>query len=55
MVRVRGRASGLDRPLLLTDLGDGLAFAEADSAMEAREMGYVYNHVQEGIQRDTYE
>ena len=49
MVRVRGRASGLDRPLLLTDLGDGLAFAEADSAMEAREMGYVYNHVQEGI------
>ena len=49
MVRVRGRASGLDRPLLLTDLGDGLAFAEADSAMEAREMGYVYNHVLEGI------
>ena len=48
-VRVRGTALGLDRPLLLTDLGDGLAFAEADSAMEAREMGYVYNHVQEGI------
>ncbi len=48
-IRVRGRASGLDRPQLLTDLGDGLAFAEADSAMEAREMGYVYNHVQEGI------
>ena len=50
MVRVRGRASGLDRPLLLTDLGDGLAFAEADSAMEAREVGYVHNHVQEGLQ-----
>ena len=49
-VRVSGTASGLDRPLLLTDLGDGLAFAEADSAMEAREMGYVYNHVQEGIE-----
>ncbi len=49
-IRVRGRASGLDRPLLLTDLGDGLAFAEADSAMEAREMGYVHNHVREGIQ-----
>ena len=48
-IRVRGRASGVDRPQLLTDLGDGLAFAEADSAMEAREMGYVYNHVQEGI------
>ena len=49
-VRVSGTASGLDRPLLLTDLGDGLAFAEADSAMEVREMGYVYNHVQEGIE-----
>jgi YidC/Oxa1 family membrane protein insertase len=48
-IHVRGRASGVDRPQLLTDLGDGLAFAEADSAMEAREMGYVYNHVQEGI------
>ena len=48
-IRVRGRASGVDRPQLLTDLGDGLAFVEADSAMEAREMGYVYNHVQEGI------
>ena len=49
-VGVHGRASGLDRPLLLTDLGDGLAFAEADSSMEAREMAYVYNHVQEGVQ-----
>ena len=48
-IRVRGRASGVDRPQLLTDLGDGLAFVEADSAMEAREVGYVYNHVQEGI------
>ena len=50
IVGVRGRASGLDRPLLLTGLGDGLAFAEADSSMEAREMAYVYNHVQEGVQ-----
>ena len=49
-IRVRGRASGVDRPQLLTDLGDGLAFAEADSAMEAREVGYVHNHVQEGLQ-----
>ncbi len=49
-IRVRGRASGVDRPQLLTDLGDGLAFAEADSAMEAREIGYVHNHVQEGLQ-----
>ena len=49
-IGIDGRASGLDRPLLLTDLGAGLAFAEADSSMEAREMAYVYNHVQEGVQ-----
>ncbi|MDA0311348.1 MAG: membrane protein insertase YidC [Gemmatimonadetes bacterium] len=49
-VVVRGRTTGLERPLLVTDLGEGLAFAESDSASEARMMAYVYNHVQEGIQ-----
>jgi YidC/Oxa1 family membrane protein insertase len=49
LVGVRGSVSGVDRPLLLTDLGDGLAFAEADSAQEARTMAYVYNHVTDGI------
>ncbi|HET9949950.1 MAG TPA: membrane protein insertase YidC [Longimicrobiales bacterium] len=48
-VQVHGRVTGLDRPLLLTELGDGLAFAEADSASEARMMAYVYNHLDEGI------
>jgi len=47
--RVTGRVVGLDRPLLMTDLGDGLAFAEADSVGEARAMAYVGNHVQDGI------
>ncbi len=46
---VEGRVDGVDRPLLLTDLGEGLAFAEADSANEARMMAYVYNHLDEGI------
>lgn len=49
VMRVEGRVDGLDRPLLLTDLGEGLDFAEADSASEARMMAYVYNHLDEGI------
>lgn len=49
-VDVEGRMSGLDRPLLLTDVGEGLAYAEADSADEARMMAYVYNHLQDGIE-----
>lgn len=48
-VNVEGRVQGLERPLVLTDLGDGLAFAEADSLGEARAMAYVANHLQEGI------
>jgi YidC/Oxa1 family membrane protein insertase len=48
-VVARGRVTGVERPLLITDLGQGLAYAEADSAGEARAMAYVDNHVQEGI------
>ena len=50
VIGVEGRVEGVDRPLLLTDLGEGLAFAEADSTNEARMMAYVFNHVDEGIQ-----
>ena len=49
-VDVSGRVAGLERPLLLTDVGQGLAYAEADSAQEARMMAYVYNHQQDGIE-----
>jgi len=49
LVRVAGSVRGLDRPLLLTSLGDGLAYTEADSANEARMMAYVHNHVRDGI------
>lgn len=48
-VLVRGRVVGVDRPLLLTNLGDGLAYTEADSTGEARAMAYVGNHVRNGI------
>ncbi len=48
-IRAAGNVEGLDRPLLVTELGDGLAYTEADSAGEARSMAYVVNHVQDGI------
>jgi len=49
MIGVSGRVRGLERPLLLSDLGPGLAFNEADRGVEARSMAYVVNHLQNGI------
>jgi len=48
-VSVQGRVTGLNRPLVVTRLGQGLAYTEADSAQEARSMAYVVNHVSDGI------
>jgi YidC/Oxa1 family membrane protein insertase len=48
-VLVRGRVTGVERPLVITDMGEGLAYSEADSAGEARAMAYVGNHVRDGI------
>jgi len=49
VVDVTTRAVGLDRPMLVTTLGHGLAFNDADSAQEARAMAYVGNHLSDGI------
>ena len=49
-IQVAGTMVGVGRALLLTDLGAGLAYAEADSANEARTMAYVYNHQADGVQ-----
>jgi YidC/Oxa1 family membrane protein insertase len=49
LIEVSGRVRGLERGLLLTDLGRGLAFNEAQPDHEAREMAYVSNHFQNGI------
>ncbi|MDH3270858.1 MAG: membrane protein insertase YidC [Gemmatimonadota bacterium] len=54
-VLVRGGVRGVDRALLVTDLGEGLAYAEADSALEARSMAYVYNHLQDGVRSTVLE
>ena len=48
-IGIRGSMDGVTRALLVTDLGEGLAYAEADSALEQRSMAYVYNHLQDGI------
>jgi YidC/Oxa1 family membrane protein insertase len=53
VVGVAGTLAGLERAALLTSLGDGLAFAEADSADEARMMAYVYNHLRDGIESES--
>ena len=52
-VTVRGGMRGVDRALMITDMGVGLPYAEADSAIEARSMAYVYNHLQDGIRSTT--
>ena len=51
-VEVETRAMGLDRPMLVTALGNGLAFNEADSAQEAQAMAYVGNHLSDGIEAE---
>ncbi len=54
-IGVEGSVRGVDRALLLTDIGAGLAYAEKDSALEARSMAYVYNHQADGIRSTLLE
>ena len=49
-IAVRSSVTGVDRALLVTDMGRGLAYNEAREADESRIMGYVTNHLREGIQ-----
>jgi len=44
--------TGVDRALLITDMGTGLAYNEARQADESRIMGYATNHLQEGIKAE---
>ena len=50
LVDAHGEVRGVDRALLVTDMGTGLAFNEADSTAEAQAMAWVGNHLQEGIE-----
>lgn len=49
LVDVAADVQGVDRPLMTTGLGRGLAFNEADSAQEARVMAWVGNHLNRGV------
>jgi len=51
-VAARTEVAGVDRALLITDMGTGLAYNEARQAEESRIMGYVTNHLREGIQAE---
>jgi YidC/Oxa1 family membrane protein insertase len=52
VVSVRGQVRGLDRGLLLTDLGSGLALNETRAQEEVRALAYVGNHLRDGIQSE---
>ena len=49
LIEVTGSVRGLDRALLLTDLGSGLALNDADRKSEERALAYVGNHLQDGV------
>ena len=49
LIEVTGSVRGLDRALLLTDLGSGLALNDADPRTEERALAYVGNHLQDGV------
>ncbi len=49
VVHVRIRVVGLDRPQLVMGMGSGLPYNESDRREESRVMGYVTNHLNEGI------
>ncbi len=51
LIDVRGRVPGVDRGLLLTGLGQGLAFNEARPADDEQALAYVVNHTQDGIRQ----
>ena len=49
LIRAQGRVRGLDRALVLTDLGQGLAYNEVDPRDESRAMAFGFHHLQNGI------
>lgn len=51
LIEVSGRVHGVDRGLLLTDLGEGLAFNETRPEDDEQALAYVVNHTQDGIRQ----
>ena len=50
---VRTEVLGADGALLVTSMGSGLQYNERNRAEESRIMGYVTNHLREGIDSET--
>jgi YidC/Oxa1 family membrane protein insertase len=50
VVDVETSVLGVDRPLIFTHLGSGIAPNEADSVQEVRAMAWVGNHLDDGIE-----
>jgi YidC/Oxa1 family membrane protein insertase len=51
LIDVTGSVRGIERPLLLVDLGGGLELNDQDRSAEARALAYVGNHLREGIRQ----
>ncbi len=51
LVEVRGRVRGVERGLLLTHLGEGLAFNEVRPEDDEQALAYVVNHTRDGIRQ----
>jgi YidC/Oxa1 family membrane protein insertase len=49
LIDAQAEVSGVDRPLLIADLGYGIAYNESKPSEEMRAMGYAFNHFAEGI------
>jgi len=54
LVDASARVTGVERPLLVADMGYGLAYNEAKPSEEARSMAYVVNPVQNGIRAEMH-
>ncbi len=54
LVQVRGRAEGLSRGLLVTDLGTGLAYNEIDAERDEASLAYVVNQLQSGVRSTAF-
>ena len=54
MVGVRGRVEGLNRGLLVSDLGVGPAFNEIDQNRDSTNLAYAVNHLQDGVRSTPF-
>ena len=54
LVDVRTQVTGVERPILIADMGVGIPYNEAKPSEESRSMAYVVNPVQNGIRAEMH-